>query len=406
MLKDSEFKKAKPKKGRQYKLADGEGLSLLVKPNGGKYWRMKYRHNGKEKTLALGVYPDVTLKMARDRKTEARRLLADGVDPGAAKKAEKAATRTAQANTFEAIAREWHAKKAPTWAPSHAEKTIRRLEQHVFPWLGTRPMREVDPPTVLEVLERIEKKSAETAKRASQTIGQVCRYAIATRRAERDPTPDLRGALTPYRPKHFPAPTDPKRVGELLRMIHGHAGTFAVGVAIKLAPMIFVRPGELRQAKWEEIDLEAAEWSYLVTKTKTQHIVPLSTQALNLLRDLHPLTGHGDYVFPSARAPKGDKPMSDAALLAAYRRQGIGKEELSTHGWRATARTLLDEVLGYPPHIIEHQLAHAVKDPNGRAYNRTAHLPQRKAMMQSWSDYLDRLRTGADVIQLPAKRAE
>jgi integrase len=344
----------------------------------------------------------VGLSEARDRRDDARKQLAAGIDPSAHRKATKAARVLANANSFEVLAREWHASRAPSWAPGHADKILRRFELDVFPVLGFRPITEITAPELLATVRKIEQRGAlDTAHRALQTCGQVFRYAIATGRAERDPSGDLRGALPPAKGGHFPAVTEPDRVAELLRMIDGYQGTPAVRAALRLAPLVFVRPGELRQAKWGDIDLEAAEWRYIVTKTDTPHIVPLSTQAVAILRELEPITSRSAYVFPSARS--ADRPMSDNALLAAMRRLGIPKEEMSGHGFRAMARTILDEVLGFRPDFIEHQLAHAVRDPNGRAYNRTAHLDARRMMMQGWADYLDGIKAGAKVI--PFKRA-
>lgn len=251
------------------------------------------------------------------------------------------------------------------------------------------------------MIRRIEQRGAlETAHRALGNCGQVFRYAVATGRAERDPTGDLKGALPPVKGTHFAAVTDSKKVGEVLQAIDAYEGTLIVRCALRLAPLVFVRPGELRHAEWADIDLDAAEWPYTVSKTNTQHIVPLSRQAVEILQELNPLTGQGQYVFPSARNPKGDRPMSDNAILAAMRRMGISKEEMSGHGFRAMARTILDEVLGFRPDFIEHQLAHAVRDPNGRAYNRTAHLPERRKMMQAWADYLDKLKAAAEVVPM------
>ena len=387
---------------KPFKLADERGLFLLVTPGGGKWWRLKYRFEGKEKLLSLGVYPDVGLKDARTRRDEARKLLADGVDPGEHRKAQKSAREDRAANSFEVIAREWYAKHAPNWVSTHGDRIIRRLERDIFPWIGGRPIADIPASELLAVVQRIEKRGAlETAHRALQNCGQIFRYAVATGRADRDPSSDLRGALPPVKGEHFSAVTDPARVAEILRMIDGYTGTITVCCALKLAPLVFVRPGELRKAEWAHIDFDAAEWRYTVTKTGTQHIVPLSTQALAILRELHPLTGRGRYVFPSARG--GDRPMSDNAILAAMRRLGIPKDEMSGHGFRAMARTILDEVLGFRPDFIEHQLAHAVRDPNGRAYNRTAHLDARRNMMQAWSDYLDGIKQGAKVI--PLRRA-
>ncbi|WP_018718296.1 tyrosine-type recombinase/integrase [Arhodomonas aquaeolei] len=399
-LTDTAIRNAKPG-DKARKLFDGGGLYLEVAPSGGKWWRLKYRYGGKEKRLSLGVYPDVSLKDARDRRDEARKLLANDIDPSENRKATRAAKVERAANSFEAVAREWYAKHSPNWSANHGDRIIRRLERDIFPWLGGKPIADITAPQLLEVIRRIEQRGAlETAHRALGNCGQVFRYAVATGRAERDPSGDLRGALPPVKGTHFASVTEPKKVSEVLRALDGYEGTLPVRCALRLAPLVFVRPGELRHAEWDDIDLEAAEWRYTVKKTNTPHIVPLSRQAVDILRELHPLTGNGRYVFPSARNPKGDKPMSDNAILAAMRRMGISKEEMSGHGFRAMARTILDEVLGFRPDFIEHQLAHAVRDPNGRAYNRTAHLPERRKMMQEWADYLDKLKAGAVVIPI------
>jgi integrase len=289
------------------------------------------------------------------------------------------------------IARAWYTSHGPTLAPSYAVKVIRRFERDLFPALGSMAIAEMKPIDLLKALRAIEARGAvETAHHALGECGQVFRrYAVATQRTERDITGDLRGALQPATGEHFAAITDPQQVGSLLRAIHGYTSTATVCAALKLAPLFFVRPGELRRAEWAHIDLDAAEWRYCVTKTKADHIVPLCTQALTILRELHPLTGHGRYVFPSARGAA--KPLSENAILAALRRMGIDKEEMSGHGFRAMARTILDEVLNVRVGLIEHQLAHAVRDANGRAYNRTAHLPERRKMMPQWADYLDAL---------------
>lgn len=399
-LTDTAVRAAKPG-AAPIKLYDAEGLFLLVMPEGGKRWRFKYRFGGKEKLLALGVYPAVTLKAARELRDKAREDIRNKIDPSAARKASKLAGVDRAANSFEVITREWFATHCANLAPNHSGRVMARFERDLFPWLGERPIADIKAPDLLQVIRRIESRGAlETAHRALQGCGQVFRYAVATGRAERDPTGDLRGALPPVKGKNFAAVTDPKQVAELLRMIDGYVGSPVVTAALRLAPLVFVRPGELRTAQWQDIDLDAAQWSYLVTKTNTQHIVPLSKQALAILRDLHPLTRNGRYVFPSARTAM--RPMSDNAILAAMRRMGIGKDDMSGHGFRAMARTIMDEVLNIPPHLIEHQLAHAVKDPNGRAYNRTAHLDARRAMMQKWADYLDKLKAGADIIPLRA----
>lgn len=386
------------------RLFDGGGLYLELSPTGGKWWRLKYRYGGKEKRLSLGVYPEVSLRLARTRRDDARKLLAEGIDPSDNRKALKSAKADRAANSLEIVAREWYGKYSTTWVKNHGNRILRRFERDIFPWIGGRPIAEITAPELLAVIRRIENRGAlETAHRALSNCGQVWRYAIATGRAERDLSADLRGALPPVKGEHFAAITDPKRVAELLRAIDGYQGTATVRYALRLAPLVFVRPGELRNAEWAHFDLDAAEWRYTVSKTKTEHIVPLSTQAVVILQELQKLTGEGRYLFPGARSTK--RPMSDNAILAGLRRMGIGKDEMSGHGFRAMARTILDEVLGFRPDFIEHQLAHAVRDPNGRAYNRTAHLPERQKMMQQWADYLDKLKAGAEVIPLHSNAA-
>ena len=389
-LTDTTIRNAKPKE-KPFRLFDGNGLYLEISPKGGKWWRFKYRFNGKEKRLSLGVYPEIGLKDARESCRAARKLLGNEVDPSENRKATKAAKTQLLANNFEIVTREWLAKYSINWSQNHRDRTIRRFERDIFPWIGERPIANITPPELLDVIRRIENRGAlETAHRALSNCGQVFRYAIATGRAERDLSNDLKGALPPAKGKHFAAVTEPKQVATLLRMIDGYQGSLIVSCAMRLAPLVFVRPGELRTAEWADIDFEKKEWRYTVTKTGTLHIVPLSSQALTILQELRPLTGSGRFVFPSARGNK--RPMSDNAILAAMRRLGITKDEMSGHGFRAMARTILDEVLGIRPDYIEHQLAHAVRDPNGRAYNRTAHLPERRKMMQQWADYLDSIK--------------
>ena len=408
MLTASEVANAKPK-AKPYKMHDARGLFLLVTPAGGKLWRLKYRRPGTraENTLGLGIYPDVSLRQARERRDAARKLLADGIDPGVQRQADKAAQRAAAADSFEVIAREFIAQRLADKAESHRSKVQRRLELYVFPYLGKRAVSAVTAPEIRTVLHRIESRGThETAHRALQNIGQVIRYAIATGRTEFDPTPSLRGSLRPVNPRNMPAPTDPVAVGAILRALEAFQGGPVVQAAANLLPLIFCRPGELRTMKWADVDLDAAQWSYTVSKTKTAHVVPLSTQAVAILRDLQPLTGHlaGGYVFPGGRSSL--RPLSNAAINAALRRLGIDtKNELTGHGWRAVARTLLHEHLGYDPHVIEHQLAHAVPDALGTSYNRTKFLKERKAMMQRWADYLDALRKGADVVPIRRKPA-
>lgn len=405
MLTDTAIRAAKAAE-KPYKLADERGLYLHIKPTGGggcgKYWRFDYRFDGKRKTLALGTYPDITLKVAHKRRDEAREQIANGIDPGEHRKAQKSAKVLQAANSFEVVAREWFGKFESGWAPSHASKIIRRLEKDVFPWLGGRPVAEITAPEVLTVLRRVEGRGTlDTAHRAGGNISQVMRYAIATGRAERDPVPDLRGALPPAQGKNFAAFIEPTKVAELLRAIDAFKGSFQVQTALRLAPMLFVRPGELRQAQWADIDLDKAEWRYVASKTKSEHQVPLSTQAVALLRELHPLSGAGRFVFPGGHDPK--KAMSEAAVNAALRRMGFDtKTEITGHGFRAMARTLLAEELEQRPEVIEHQLAHAVPDALGSAYNRTKFLRERKEMMQRWADYLDKLKAGAEVVQLRA----
>ena len=397
-LTDTTIRNAKPGE-KPLKLFDGGGLFLLIAPTGGKLWRLKYRFGAKEKLFSLGVYPAVSLKDARERRDDARRLLAQGTDPGENRKAQKAATLTRAADSFEVIAREWFAKYAPTWAESHSSKIIERLERDIFPWLGARPIAEIAAPELLTVLRRIEARGAlDTTLRAKQNCGQIFRYAVATGRAERDPSGDLRGALAPVKHENFAAITNPTQVAELLRAIDAFRGTFVVKCALQVAPILFVRPGELRTAEWAAFDLDKAEWRYRVTKTKTEHLVPLPVQAVSILRELHALTGQRRYVFPG-RDPH--KPMSGAAVNAALRRLGYDtRTEITGHGFRAMARTILHEELHFKPEVIEHQLAHKVPDALGTAYNRTKFLTERCTMMQQWADYLDQLRAGAQIISI------
>lgn len=392
-LTNTAIRNAKPAE-KPFKLFDGNGLYLEIAPAGGKWWRFKYRFRGKEKRISLGTYPDVSLKDARERRDNSRKLLANNVDPSENRKATKALGLEQANNSFAAVTKEWLAKYSATWTKNHSDRTIRRLERDVFPWIGELPIADITAPKLLSIVQRIEKRGAlETAHRTLSNCGQILRYAVATGRAARDSSADLRGALPPVKEKHFAAITEPKQVAELLKALDGYKGTLVVHSALRLAPLIFVRPGELRHAEWASIDFEKAEWRYTVTKTNTEHIVPLSQQAISILQELQPLTGRGRFVFPSARG--NNRPMSDNAILAAMRRLGIEKNEMTGHGFRAMARTILDEVLGVRPDYIEHQLAHAVRDPNGRAYNRTAHLPERRKMMQQWADYLDELKTKA-----------
>ena len=382
------------------KHSDGQGLFLLVK-DAGKYWRMSYRFIGKQKTLALGVYPAISLAKARQRRDKARELLADGIDPSQSKRDEKQAKATAASHTFEIVARRWLAKTVATRATTTQEKVTNWLQKDVFPFIGSMPISTIKPLDVLSTVQKMETRGAvDSAHRVKQICGQVLRYGVATGLLERDVTADLKGALSVIPKVNYAAITEPKQAGALMRSIFAYTGhPFAVA-ALKLSPLVFVRPGELRAAEWTEIDLVAAEWRIPGEKMKMRidHLVPLSVQATEILRNLQTITGHGKYVFPSIRA--GERCMSENTINAALRSMGYSKEIMTGHGFRAMARTIMDEVLGERVDLIEHQLAHAVKDPNGRAYNRTAHLPARRVMMQRWADYLDKLRQGAEIVPI------
>ncbi len=385
---------AKPRE-KAYKLTDGLGLFLLVTKAGGRLWRFKYRMYGVEKLISLGTYPEVPLRLARDRRDEARKLVAAGVDPSAKKKAEKAS----HANTFEAVAREWLlGGKRKAMAPATLEKSRWLLEDLLFPYIGSKPIALVTAPDVLAAVRRLEARGKhETAHRAVWKAGEVFRYAVSTGRADRDPTRDLKGLLTPAKVKHRAAITSPAQVGELLRAIDGYAGQPTSEAALKLAPLFFVRPGELRGARWEEFDLDGKEPTWRIPgermKMGEDHVVPLATQAVAILKNLLPITGPKGLVFPGLRT--GSRPISENTLNSALRRLGYAKDQMTPHGFRAIARTLLDEELHFKLDLIEHQQSHAVRDANGRAYNRTTHLPERRKMMQDWADYLDRLKAGA-----------
>jgi integrase len=381
---------------KPFKLTDGEGMYLYVNA-AGKYWRLDYRFLDKRKTLALGIYPTVTIAMARERRADARRKIAEGVDPAEHKKVVRRTKLESAANSFQAIAQEWFSKNRHKWVAGHAEKIIARLENDVFPWIGKKPMAELTAPEILAVLRRIEERGAvETAHRAHQNCSQVFRYAIATGRAERDVSADLRGALPPATPKHHASITDPKEVGALLRAIRSYNGAFVTACALKLAPLVFLRPGELRHAEWSEINLETAEWRIPAGKMKmrTLHIVPLSTQSVAVFRDIQPLTGHRKYVFPSVRT--SDRPMSENTILGALRRLGYEKDEMTGHGFRSMASTLLNEN-GWNGDAIERQLAHSERNSVRAAYNYAEFMPDRRKMMQWWADYLDTLARDTEV---------
>ena len=399
-LTDKEIKAATFGKAKK-KMFDGGGLFLLLGKDGTKWWRLKYRFLGREKGLSLGVYPTTTLKEARERRDEAKKLLANAIDPSAHRQAIKASRLEAADNTFEVVAREWHAKFSKKWADSTAEAMLRRLEVNIFPWLGSRPVAEITPKEMLVVLRRIEERGArETVHRAKQNCGQVFRYAIATGRSERDSTRDLKGALEPIKVKHHPSIIEPHAIGGLLRAIRGYDGSVVTKAALRLAPLSFVRPGELRQAEWAEFDLDKAEWRLPASHTKNKiepHIVPLSRQAIGVLKELMPITGTGKFVFPGARSI--NRPMSENTVNAALRRLGYAKDEMTGHGFRSMASTHLNEQ-GWNRDAIERQLSHAERNGVRAAYNYAEHLPERRRMMQAWADYLDRLRSGAEVVQL------
>lgn len=400
-LTDTAIRNAKPA-DKPVRLFDGGGLYLEIAPSGGKWWRLKYRFGGKEKRYSLGVYPEVTLATARKKRDEAREKLAAGIDPGEAKKAEKRASLLAAAHSFEVVARGWMDERKTTVEPAQHDKTLARMENDVFPWLGKRPIAEIDAPEILVVLKRVDGRGARfTAHRIRSEISRVFRYGIKEGHCKADPARDLVDAIPPAQTTHFASITEPEKVGEMLRAFDGFTGTFPVLCALKLAPMLFVRPGELRKAEWAQFDLDKGEWRYFVNKTKTDHLVPLAAQAVTILRELHALTGEGVYVFPGAR--DRNRPMSEAAINAALRRLGYDtRTEITGHGFRAMARTILHEELEEKPEVIEHQLAHTVPDSLGRAYNRTKFIKARRSMMQQWADYLDKLKAGAEIIPIAA----
>lgn len=409
-LSDIQVKNAKPK-DKDYKLSDGYGLHLLVTPTGGKLWRFQYRYADKQKLLSFGSYPSITLADARQRREDARKLLANGVDPSEIKKAQKAAVISSNEKSLEVVARAWHSGKVEGWAESHAKTTMERLEKNIFPWLGAKPVNEIKLSDIKPVLHRIEERAPESARRMYVALNMIFRYCVASEFIGRNPFEGLKPKDIMRREpieKHFPALTQPHELAPLLRAIDDFKGSFIVKCALQLAPLVFVRPGELRHAEWSEIDFDKAEWNIPIEKMKLStkekikrkgdfHCVPLSRQAMEIFKAIQPLTGRSPYVFPGARSNL--RPMSEAALTAAIHRMGF-QGEMTWHGFRAVARTLIDEVLQIRPDFIEHQLAHAVRDALGRAYNRTSHLAERKKMMQQWADYLDGLKSGAKVIQL------
>lgn len=399
-LTDMAARNAKGKE-KPYKLAAGAGLYLQVMPNGNRYWRMKYRHAGKEKLLSIGVYPEVSLKEACDKRDAARAQLRDGKDPSEEKQLGKLKAQLSADGRFGAVALEWLETRGDL-AESTRSKAKWMLETYAFPWLGKRAIEDISTAEILAVLRRLEAQDKiESTQRLRQICGQVFRYAVATGRLDRDPTAALRGALKTAKNRHYASITDPSKIGELLRAIDGYTGQLTTLCALKFAPLVFIRPGELRKAEWSEIDFEGSQWCIPAEKMKmgVAHIVPLSRQALAVLRELHPLTSKSRYIFPSVRSLRD--PMSENTVNAALRRLGYGTDDMTGHGFRSMASTLLHE-MGWTSDAIERQLAHAERNPIKAAYNRAEHLPERRRMMQAWADYLDKLKTGAKKPQLLA----
>lgn len=396
-LSDTALRNTKPL-DKPYKLYDEKGLFLIVNPNGGKWWRLKYRFQDKEKTLSLGTYPEVTLSQARQRRDDARALVADDVDPSQHRKEVKVKTKLEIANTFQAIADAWHTLHNKNKSERHKQRVKRWLEFYLYPSLGDKPISSITAPMVLETTSTLQKQGKlETAHRIIQTAGQVFRYAIQKGFANHNPAPDLKGALPPPVVKNMAAMIEPKDFAQLLRSIDGYQGTLTVQCALKLAPLLFQRIGELRHMRWADLDFDNNEWRYLVTKTKTQHIVPLSRQALAIIETMRPFSQHGVYVFPGGRTH--ERPMSENAINAALRSMGYDTQaEITGHGFRAIAQTLGEQELGLDPKHIERQLAHSVANPLGTAYERAQFLKDRKTMMQRWADYLDELKAGAKIV--------
>jgi integrase len=412
MLTDAQCRNAtcQPDKKRA-RLTDSGGLYLEVSPAGSKRWFQKIYKDGKETRLALGSYPSVGLTAARRARDAAKLQKAEGTDPIQARKVEKLKAMNPAGDSFKVVALEWFEKQEPQWSEAHAVRARRQLERDLFPWLGERRLAEIEPVELLATLRKVEERGAvETADRGMMLARQVWRYGVATGRVSRDITADLKGALQPYRAKHFAAITEPARLGELLRAIKGYKGGPVVRAALQLAPILFQRPGELRGATWAEMDLEAALWTIPAARMKRNkdgkengqaHSVPLPYQAVRILEALKPYTESTGLVFPGER--QRSKPISDNSVRSALIAMGYTPEIQTWHGFRATARTMLAEVLEFDPLLIEAQLAHAVRDANGRAYNRTTYLKQRRDMMQRWADFLEKLAVGGDVIEL--KRA-
>lgn len=412
MLTDAQCRNATcPPDKKRSRLTDSGGLYLEISPGGSKRWFQKIYRDGKETRLALGSYPAVALSAARRARDSAKLQKAEGTDPIQARKLAKLRGGHQREETFKGTALDWHAKQVDKWSPDHAARTLRQLERDLFPWLGERQMADIEPLELMVVLQKIEERGAlETADRALMLARQVWEYWLPTAdKAQRNITEGLKKRLTPYRGKNFPAIVEPQRFGELLRAMRAYKGGPVVRTALRLAPILYQRPGNLRMMEWTELDLDGALWTIPSSKMKRTkqekeqgepHVVPLPTQALALLRELAPLTGHGRYVFPGQR--DHDRPMSDNSVRSALYGLGVGKEQ-SWHGFRASARTMLVDQLDLDPLAIEANLAHAVKDANGRSYNRTKYLAQRFEQVQKWADYLDKLAAGTSVVEL--KRA-
>ncbi len=404
MLTDTKIRTLKPK-AAAYRIADSNGLIIEVRPTGSKAWRYRYRYAGKASMVTIDEYPSMSLQQARAERDKLRALLRGGANPAQVAKAERVAHADRVNSTFGTIGLELLAKRAKEGLSPGSVTRERRLIEKDLAAIASMPITDVTAPILLATLRKLEQRGVvETAHRARSHAGRVFRYAIATGRAERNPAEDLAGALEQPKTKHFASLTDPEQIGELLRALHSYRGSMVTQAALRLAPLVFVRPGELRAAKWADIDLDAGEWRYVTSKTKTPHIVPLSDQAVQVLAELQPLTQRSEYVFPGVRS--ASRPMSENTINAALRNLGFDSTAIVGHGFRAMARTVLDEVLGFRPDYIEHQLAHAVRDPLGRAYNRATHLPERRKMMQVWADYLDDLREcGGKVVPMRKNRA-
>jgi integrase len=405
MLTDTKLRAMKPRTG-PYRVADTNGLCIEIRPSGGKVWRYRFRHAGKASIVTLGEYPAMSLAVARAERDKARAVVRGGASPAQVAKSERAARMEKAGNSFLSVAMEFIAKREREGMTAGSVERARRLVEKDLASIGSLPVAEISAPSLLAALRKMEKRGIVTsAHRARGLAGQVFRYAIATGRAQRNPATDLIGALERPQATHFASIVLPSKIGELLRAIYRYEGSPVTIAALKLAPLVFVRPGELRTAEWSEIDLDKAVWDISAEKMKMKqpHLVPLSEQAVAVLRDIYPLTGGGKYVFPGVRSVR--RPMSENTINAALRYMGFDSDTMTGHGFRAMARTVLDEELGFPVDHIEHQLAHAVRDANGRAYNRTTHLPARRRMMQGWADYLDSLRLGAKIVPFERQSA-